>query len=370
MEKARPAPATPGSEQRKNGSLAFVLGTTLFAVVFVALMFALWMATRSDPLERAKAAFERHQYRAGLRLAKDRLKSVGEDPGASLIAARCLTRLDQPVEAEEFYQHGGVIEIDDMQRRAEGLVHARESRRAIEVYEEILRRRPADIPTMKRLAFLRLGLKQWGEVLKITDRLAAIPSEEIAALTMAGIAFHESNEFERASISAKRVLELDPDLKRLPLPKTLFWKNLARDLMASGRSEEAREYLSRALVETHDAGLMELLGLTYFQQGATDEAERCWRQAIAWNPDSTLACLHLGRMALSRQQWAQAADLLKRAADHSTSAVAPLYNLSQAYRMLGKLDEADRYKHLAEQRRRDWKSTGTVAGPDAEFETE
>ena len=370
MDNPRQAPDTSGSKPRKQRSLAFMIGLTIVAVALVAFTFALWLATRFDPLGRANAAFEKHQYRAALRLAENHLRFFSGDSKASLMAARCLTRLKQPVEAEEFYRRAGVIEIDDMQSRAESLVRAQEPRRAIEVYVEILRRRPGDIPSMKRLAFLRLGLKQWREVLKLTDQLVTIPSEEIAALTMAGIAYHETNEFERASISAKRVLELDPELKRLPLPKTLFWKNLARNLLDSGRADEARIYLSRALVETQDAGLMELLALAYFHQGATEEAERCWRQAIAWDPDSALACLFLGQMALTRRQWAQAADLLKRAADRSTSGVAPLYNLSLAYRMLGKLEDANRYQHLAEQRRREWKSFRTVVGPDGDLETE
>jgi tetratricopeptide (TPR) repeat protein len=151
------------------------------------------------------------------------------------------------------------------------------------------------------------------------------------------------------------VLELDPDLKRIPLPKALFWKNLATDLMGTGRAEEAREYLNRGLADTEDAGLMELLGLTYFHQGSIDEAERCWRQAIAWNPDNMMASLHLGQLAFSRGEWTEAADLLKRAADQSTTAVAPLYNLSQAYRKLNNLEEADHYKRLADQRRHEWK---------------
>ena len=45
-------------------------------------------------------------------------------------------------------------------------------------------------------------------------------------------------------------------------------------------------------------------------------------------------------------------DFLKRAADRSTEAVEPLYSLSQAYRMLGNRTEAERYRRLADERRR------------------
>ena len=105
------------------------------------------------------------------------------------------------------------------------------------------------------------------------------------------------------------MLELDHDLKRMPLPRTLFWNNLALDLIAVGRTDEARRYLTRALAHSQDAGLMELLGLTYSQQGAIDEAERCWRQAESWDPDNADVCLDLGRLALSRNRWGEAVEL-------------------------------------------------------------
>ena len=89
---------------------------------------------------------------------------------------------------------------------------------------------------------------------------------------------------------------------------------------------------------------MELLGLTYSQQGAIDQAERCWRQAESWDPNNADVCLDLGRLAMSRRRWDEAVDFLKRAADRSPEAVEPLYNLSQAYRMLGDRDEAERYR--------------------------
>ena len=97
---------------------------------------------------------------------------------------------------------------------------------------------------------------------------------------------------------------------------------------------------------------MELLGLCHSQQGAIDEAERCWRQAESWDPNNADVCLDLGELAMSRRQWSEAVGFLKRAADQSTEAVGPVYNLSQAYRMLGNAGEAERYRRLADERRR------------------
>jgi tetratricopeptide (TPR) repeat protein len=260
-------------------------------------------------------------------------------------------RLGRAPEAEAYYQKAGPLALADAQVRAYNLVNLNEPKQAASAYDDLLSRWPDDVLALKRLAAVRMGLNQWRDVLKIADRLIANSGEEVAGQTMAAIAHHELKHYDQAITSALRVIELDHDLKRMPLPRTLFWKNLAIDLIAVGRTDEARRYLTDAMSQSQDAGLMELVGLTYSQQGALDEAERCWRQAESWDPDNADVCLDLGRLALGSNRWGEAVSFLKRAADRSTDAVEPLYNLSQAYRMLGNAAEAERYRRLAEQRR-------------------
>jgi tetratricopeptide (TPR) repeat protein len=136
------------------------------------------------------------------------------------------------------------------------------------------------------------------------------------------------------------------------LPRTLFWNNLALDLMAVGRTDEARAYLNQALATSDDAGLEELLGTTYFQQGDLDRAGECWHRAVSLDPGNADAWLDLGRLAMSRRDWKPAAEFLARAADLSIEAVEPLYNLSLAHQMMGNRTEADRYRRLADEKRR------------------
>jgi tetratricopeptide (TPR) repeat protein len=295
--------------------------------------------------------YERHQYRSALRAAQDHLRWFPKDRRASLMAARCLMRLARAPEAEAFYHLAEPLDHADAHARAYNLVNLNEPKPAALAYEEILMRWPDDALALKRLAAIRMGQERWREVLKVAERLIAIPDEEVAGQTMAGIAYHQLKHFEQAATACLRVLELDANLERMPLPKPLFWNNLALDLIAGGRTEEARGLLTRALADSQNAGLMELLGLTYSQQGAIDEAEKCWRQAESWDPSNADVCLDLGRLALNRKQWNEAVGYLKRASDRSASAVEPLYNLSQAYRMLGDDAAADRYRRLADQRR-------------------
>jgi tetratricopeptide (TPR) repeat protein len=325
-----------------------------------------WFATRFDPIGRVSADFDRRQYRAALRSAEDYLRWSPNDRRASLMAARCLTWLGRAAEAEAHYRKAGPLEPDDAQKRALGLLSLDQPARAAEVYERILASWPDDSLALKRLAAVRMGMKQWRMVLELADRLIRIPAEEVAGRTLMAIAHHELKHYETSVAAARRVLELDPDLSRMPLPRPLFWNNLALDLMAQGRDEEARGYLEQALARSEDAGLMELLGLSYSQQGSTDQAERYWRRAERLDPGNADVCLDLGRLAMSRRRWDEAIGFLTRAAERSPKAVEPFYNLSQVYRMRGNRDEADRYRRLADQRRQSQPAQRGGMGEDAD----
>ena len=279
------------------------------------------------------------------------------------MAARCLIRLGRANEAEPFYRNARPLDLAESHVRAYNLVNLNAPHEAVRAYQELLDRWPEDALGLKRVAAVRMGLRQWDQALAVAEKLAKLPGEAVAAWTVAAVSHHELKNYGLAVNASESVLERDPELKQMLLPHTLFWNNLALDLMASGRSAEARVFLKRALARSQDAGLMELLGLTYSQDGAIDEAEKCWRQAETWDPDNADVCLDLGRLALRRGRYDDAISFLKRAAERSADAVEPFYNLSQAYQLSGQTAEAARYLKLADQRRKisDAPSTGMGA---------
>ena len=359
----------PEAPRRLGASSKRVLRTGVsLAVAAILVALPAWFLTRFDPLGKADKAFEQHQYQSALAAGQNHMKWFPNDRLAALMVARCLMRLGRAPEAEAYYQKAAPLDLADAQVRAYNLVNLHEPKQAASAYDELLSRWPDDVLALKRLAAVRMAMKQWRDVLKIADRLIANSGEEVAGQTMAAIAHHELKHYDQAITSTLRVLELDHELKRMPLPRTLFWNNLALDLMAVGRTDKARRYLTGALAQSQDAGLMELVGLTYSQQGALDLAERCWRQAESWDPDNADVCLDLGRLAVNQQRWTEAVGFLKRAADRSTEAVEPLYSLSQAYRMLGNLTEAERYRRLADERRAARPETAHGMGADADSE--
>jgi cytochrome c-type biogenesis protein CcmH/NrfG len=96
---------------------------------------------------------------------------------------------------------------------------------------------------------------------------------------------------------------------------------------------------------------MELLGMTYFQQGELDEAGRCWREATELDPKNADAWLGLGRLAMSRRDYRAAVEAFSHAAECSPEALEPLYSLSQAHRLLNNPEAAEAFRRRADERR-------------------
>jgi tetratricopeptide (TPR) repeat protein len=329
----------------------FVFWATIVVVLLSAGAVA-WLASRFDPLWTAHRAYEKQDYRTALRAAQEYLKRRPEDFRASLMAARCLTRLGMTQHAETCYQRSGDLELEDQHDRAYGLARLGEARKAEEIYRRILHRQPDDLLALKRLAAMLMEQKNWKDARWVADQLVRIPGGEVWGWTLAGIAAHESKQAEAAAQAFEHVLQIDPKLEQMPLPQTLFWNNLALDLMALGQAARTREYLAQALATKDDDALMELLGVAFEQEGQLEEAERCWCKALSWNPDNADALIDLGRLALGRSQWNKAIELLLRAAALSPDALQPVYGLARAYRHTGNLAKALQYEHKAAELRR------------------
>ncbi len=344
---ASSTPATERASSRQRCRLSWVVG--LLSVVSLALATSLLSWQLFDPLRAGNSAFATGDYRSALRVAQDQLKRSPDDHRSALLAARSLNKLKYLDQAEEYYRRAGswAMGLDDLQARSYGLVLLDRPRRAAEIYEQLLALWPDDALALKRLAAVHMGLKEWRPVLALADRLGSIAGNEVAAATLAGIAHHELKHYAESVIAAERVLELDRELKEMPLPHGLFWNNLALDLMAIGRTSAAREYLIRALKGSQDANLMELLGLAYSQEGDVDHAEESWRQASQWNPSNADALLGLGRLALNRNRAQEAVEWLERAVQASPNALEPVYNLARAYRLLGRTRDAEHFEQMA-----------------------
>jgi tetratricopeptide (TPR) repeat protein len=353
----------PRSEKRQAaetggaGGLGFAI--VRLGIVVGLLALTVWQWRRVDPLREAREAEARHDPLTMARRALDALDRRPNDPEANRLVARGLIRLDFPERAEPYFQKAqaaGRIGLDDLRERALALARTNRFEEAGTALEEVLQRHPDDAPALQSLAAMRLGQGRYREALAFAERLAALPEHAVAGQTLVASIYHESNRANYAAAAYERALQLDPELRTMPLPAPIFWHNFALDLLGSSQPAKARRYLLRALAHRNDAGLMDLLGEAYRiegTEGAADQAERCFRQAIEWEPTRSDPWLHLGRLLLQpeRNRPEEAIPYLQRAAALAPESFEPHYSLALAYKRLGRKDEADREQKLFERLR-------------------
>lgn len=157
-------------------------------------------------------------------------------------------------------------------------------------------------------------------------------------------------------------------------PREFWWRwGLAGAFVASVaigtivwlRSEDTRP--TPTITDAPEAARLERLGLSYLEQGRIEDAERAWKEAERRDPENVAVCVDLGRLLLHRGRWQEAAERFERALKRSPVSLNVLYNLSQANRMMGRLDEAERFRRLADHQRRIQPPRRTGMGADLDF---
>jgi len=347
-----------------------------------------WNATRSEALGEARISEERGDFVTALRQSLDHLDRRPWSREAGRLAARCLSRLDFPDKAEPFYRGAGGLTLDDLHYRAYGFVRANLREKAVQAYREILARHPDDVSALRAEGGVLLSQSRWDEAREVASRLARMParpvqvaspaviaghwtlkpdliaSPPVLGYTLEGVVYHDLPDSHIQAVRAfERVLELDPGLRSMPLPRPLFWSHLCTDLFALGRSADVIRYLTKSQETRDDPGLSIQLGQAHVLQSSPDEAERCFRQALERDPDSFAAWLNLGRLELQRRRPNEAIAPLEQAARLRPGSYEVNYSLSLAYRQLRRGDEAKRYQEKADKLRTEPKRGGMGAPP-------
>jgi tetratricopeptide (TPR) repeat protein len=324
----------------------------VLALAFAALaLLTVWNLVRSDALVEARRAYARGDLAPSLGYALDHLKRQPWSREAALLAARCLSRLDYADQAEPYYRRAGNLSLNDLQVRAYALLRGPHLERAIPAYEEILTRSPQNVGALRRLAALQLARNDTDELLRLADRMDQIPGAAVLGATLRGVFHHNQQNRQAAAVAFERVLKLDPDLREMPLSLHLFWDELSRDLMGSGRIDDARRYLLEAIRKTNDAELINRLAHTYLLQGDIESAEAWFRKAAECDPSDYVPHLNLAKIALQRHNQEDALRRLDRARVLAPRERGVLYNLSSVYRQLGRNEEARRVQEAIDQTR-------------------
>ena len=326
-------------------------------VVIVAIIVPLagwigWSEYNAPELIKAEAALARNDPLAALHFARTHLASRLYSRSANRIAALSLSKLGQVDEAETHYAKLGSLDRDDRHVRALALVQSNRRESAIAAYNELLADSPDDILALRRLAAVQISEKLWADALKTAERLIAIPDGRVIGHTLAGVVHHDRLDPDSAVVAFDRVLALDPEAKGMPLnPRAMFWADYGQDLLAVGRTIDAKKVLHQGLREGTNARIADLLGVAYYQLGANEEAEQYWKEALRLQPNRGETLWRIGRLELQRGKPADALEPLKRAVELEPKSVGPAYSLSLAYRRLGRIDEAEVLRKRADQLR-------------------
>ncbi len=195
---------------------------------------------------------------------------------------------------------------------------------------------------MRRLAAVLLTQKDMKPLLKLAEQLDRAPGGEVYGSMLRGVAYHNDKNPQQAVAAFERVLELDPELSEMPASRAMFSNHYALDLINSGRIEDAGRYLNRALANKPDSELMNLLGNTYLLRGEMEEAERCFRQAVEWDPRNFAPRLSLVSLAIQRRRLEEALQQLNQVRLLVPRRSDVLLTLVSVYQQLGQTAEADR----------------------------
>jgi tetratricopeptide (TPR) repeat protein len=125
-----------------------------------------WSEYHPADLDRAESAYRRHDLGAALRIAEAHFARRPFSRSAAILAARCLSRLGYPDQAETSYQKAAPLDLEDQHTRACALVLNNRREPAIRAYREILSSRPDDVLALSRIAAVLISESRWDECLR------------------------------------------------------------------------------------------------------------------------------------------------------------------------------------------------------------
>ncbi len=183
---------------------------------------------------------------------------------------------------------------------------------AVEAFERVVAVSPQDASAWRQLGSGNLVLQRWEPAAVALEKAIVLAGEEGGLLLALGYAYERKPDFERALSLYHRAARLAPQWGRPPY-------RIGRALMAQGKFDEAEKAFSRA--SSLDAKMPEPLGF-------------------------------LGEIQLKRGDNELALKALERAVEVGPEYFEGYYHLAQAYRRLGRADEARKALALYEELKR------------------
>jgi tetratricopeptide (TPR) repeat protein len=255
---------------------------------------------------------------------------------------------DFATQAIEFYKKAYALDPKSPvigERLAEMYWKARRERDAIAEAQEILKRDPNDVPTRRLLARIYIrslgdttvgsgqpeiaahAIEQYKEIYRLE------PTDTESALWLARL-YRLRNEHDKAEEVLRGVLKADPENE----PAV---EQLTQLLLDEGKSTEAVSLLEGMASHNPSATLLDLLGDAYTQTKDLAKAETAYRRASEMDPSELNHLRGLGQTLMAEEKYTDALPVYQKLIDLMPDDADNYLAISQIYRELNQLDQAE-----------------------------
>ena len=346
-----PSPATVPQPRPAPSARRRVAWSAKLALLLALTGWTAWVALQRPALHAAEAAFTRGDHLDALRLALDDMRFYRWSRASALIAARSFSRQIYPDDAEPLYAVAGrfgALPLEAQQDRIQGLIRGERNERAVSLCREVIASHPNDVTTLRLLATTEWIRGNLPEARDAAERLANTPQGQVDGLDLLASIHHDAERYDAEAQSLEAILRADPELKRYRPGAAAFWLEFGNALIVAHRPEEARDYLQAQITPYCDTRLLDFLGAAQRDARDFDGAARSWRESARRSPKILNPWLRLGTLDLDRKRFADAAESLEKAVAIAPDRIEANYLLAQAYRLLGRLEDAKKSQDKAD----------------------
>ncbi len=192
------------------------------------------------------------------------------------------------------------------------------------------------------LAVCYLDVHRYDDARRIFAKQYNVPADSAASYLLLGRMLLRRNEPVASELMARKALELEP---RLPLAHLLLGQlALSRSLTA----DAIAEFEAEIKINPMDGEVYERLGDSYVRASRYEDAQQALNCALLLEPNSTGPYILLGQVLLKREDPLTALNYLIRAEHMDPSNHLTHLLLGQAYRALGRKEDATREYKSAE----------------------
>jgi predicted Zn-dependent protease len=303
-------------------------------------------------LKAAREAIARHQWSEAREQLEECLRIWPDDPEIHLLAARIARHQDRPDDAEEHLDRYRQLQGGDTQAVKVERALLRLRRGDLAGTEQFLRDcvahdDPDAAEILDALASALMRDYRVPEAHQCLDELVRRQPDNFDALVLRATTARSQSWHTVAVESLQKALDLRPEAHEVRL-------SLARDLVSLGRYPEALKHLMYLREKQPDnLAVVFALARSLAGTGAKDRAVKLVDRLLAKDPNDWLLLSERGWLALELDRPKEAEDYLRRAHTGAPPDQTLLTRLADCLRLLGKHEEARRYREEADRLRAD-----------------